>query len=51
MKKISFLAVSAITLIGVSCSDSQFDGYKRDKSGLHYKFFTENPEVSHFLQI
>lgn len=45
MKKISFLAVSALTLIGVSCSDSQFDGYKRAENGLHYKFYTENADA------
>lgn len=44
MKKISLLAVSALTLIGVSCSDSQFDGYKRAESGLHYKFYNENAD-------
>ena len=41
MKQFSLVAVAAIALVAASCSDSQFDGYKKAENGLHYKFFTE----------
>jgi FKBP-type peptidyl-prolyl cis-trans isomerase len=41
MKQLSFFSVTAIALLAASCSDSQFDGYKRAESGLNYKFYTE----------
>ncbi|MDI1353545.1 MAG: FKBP-type peptidyl-prolyl cis-trans isomerase [bacterium] len=39
MKKVTLLATAAIAMIMSSCSDSQFDGFKKSESGLHYKFF------------
>lgn len=41
MKQLSLLSVAALALFAASCSDSQFDGYKKAENGLHYKFFTE----------
>lgn len=42
MKKVYFVATTALTLVFSACSDSQFDGYTRAENGLHYKFFNHD---------
>ena len=44
MKKVTICTVAACALLLGSCSDSQFDGYDKAESGLHYKFFTQNED-------
>jgi FKBP-type peptidyl-prolyl cis-trans isomerase len=44
MKKVTICTVAACAFILGSCSDSQFDGYDKAESGLHYKFFTQNED-------
>jgi FKBP-type peptidyl-prolyl cis-trans isomerase FkpA len=44
MKKVTLLSTAAIALIFGACSDSQFDGYTKAESGLHYKFFNHDEE-------
>jgi len=36
------LAPAAVALAFTACNDSQFDGYTRAESGLHYKFFNHD---------
>lgn len=42
MKRVILLATAAA--IFTSCSDSQFKGYTKAETGLHYKFFTQNED-------
>lgn len=42
MKQLFLFSVAGLALLAASCSDSQFDGYKKAESGLHYKFFVES---------
>ena len=42
MKKITLLSASALGLLLVSCSNSQFDGFTKAENGLHYKFFNHD---------
>ena len=41
MKQTLFFAAALAFGLG-ACSDSQFDGFKRAESGLHYRFFTQD---------
>jgi len=41
MKKVTLLSTAAIALFFGACSDSQFEGFKKAESGLHYKFFNQ----------
>jgi FKBP-type peptidyl-prolyl cis-trans isomerase FkpA len=45
MKKAKLLASAAIAVAFTSCSDSQFDGFKRAENGLHYKFYVQNEDA------
>src|SRR5437868_6891863 len=42
MKQVTLLSFAAMALIFGACNDSQFDGYTRAESGLHYKFFNHD---------
>jgi FKBP-type peptidyl-prolyl cis-trans isomerase FkpA len=42
MKKLSLLGVSVTALLFSACTNSEFEGFTKDESGLHYKFFTQN---------
>jgi FKBP-type peptidyl-prolyl cis-trans isomerase len=42
MKKVTLLSTAALAMIFASCKDSQFDGYTKAESGLHYKFFNQD---------
>ena len=42
MKKVTLLVTAAIALVFGACNDSQFDGFTKAESGLHYKFFNHD---------
>lgn len=42
MKKLSLLGVSLTALLFSACTSSEFEGFTKDDSGLHYKFFSQN---------
>lgn len=42
MKKLSLLGVSVTALLFTACKNSEFEGFTKDDSGLHYKFFNQN---------
>jgi len=42
MKKATLLATAAIAFTLGSCSDSEFDGFKKADNGLHYRFFKQD---------
>lgn len=45
MKKVQLLASVAIGIGLASCSDSEFDGFTRAESGMHYKFHTHSEDA------
>jgi hypothetical protein len=42
MKKTQVLAAALFTMVLGACSDSEFDGFKRAETGLHYRFFNHD---------
>ncbi len=42
MKKISLPGIVVTALLFSSCNNSEFEGYTKDDTGLHYKFFNQN---------
>lgn len=42
MKKVTLVAAGAMALVIAGCSNSQFDGFTKAESGLHYKFFNHD---------
>jgi FKBP-type peptidyl-prolyl cis-trans isomerase len=46
MKKVTKLMIAVVALMALGTACSKYPGFKKDKSGLYYKFYVENKDAA-----